>query len=172
MRKIIKFVVLVIVAGFLSYMFFQIHHKIVQKDVIAQRIKRIPKFSFFNVLNKDIFTSDSIKKGEPCLIVYFNPDCEFCQHEAKQLSANIQKFQNDQILMISYVKIDKILKFRKNYHLQGKNVTFLKDSNDQFIDDFGEASIPSIFIYNKDRQLTHHFIGETKMEAILKYLNE
>jgi len=172
MRKIIKFAVLVIIASFLGYLFFQIHHKIVQKDVIAQRIKSIPKFSFFNVLNKDIFTNDSIKKGKPCLIVYFNPDCEFCQHEAKQLSTDIQKFRDDQILMISYVKIGKILKFRKDYHLQNKNITFLKDSNFQFFDDFGEASIPSIFIYNKDRRLTHHFIGETKMEALLKYLNE
>lgn len=172
MRKIIKLVVLLIIAGFLSYMFIRIHHKIVQKDAIAQKIKRIPSFTFFNVLDKDIFTADSIKKGKPCLIVYFNPDCEFCQHEAKQLSANIQKFRDDQILMISYVDMDKILKFRKEYHLKNKNVTFLKDSNDQFIDDFGAASIPSIFIYNKDRKLTHHFIGETKVKALLKYLNE
>ncbi len=101
MRKIIKITVLVIIAVFLSYMFFRIHHKIEKKDEIAQRIKSIPKFSFFNVLNKDIFTDDSIKNGDPCLIIYFNPDCEFCQHEAKQLSANIQKFSNVQILMIS-----------------------------------------------------------------------
>ncbi len=172
MRKIIKFAVLVLIAGFLGYMFFRVHYKIIQKDEIAQRIKSIPKFSFFNALNKDIFTDDSIKNGDPCLIIYFNPDCEFCQHEAKQLSANIQKFSNVQILMISYVDIYKILKFRQEYHLQDKNIAFLKDTNDQFIDDFGESSIPSIFIYNKNRQLTHHFIGETKTGALLKYLNE
>jgi len=172
MKKIIKIALLIIVVGCLSYMFFKIQHRIVQKDVIAQKIKSIPKFSFFNVLNKDTFTNDSIKEGKPCLIVYFNPDCEFCQHEAKQLSANILKFQDDQILMISYVEIDKILKFRQEYHLQDKNIVFLKDTNDQFIDDFGDASIPSIFIYNKNRQLTHHFIGETKTGALLKYLNE
>lgn len=172
MRKIIKLALLVSILGFLSYLVFQIHHNIVQKDIIAQKIERVPKFSFFDVLNKDIFTNDSIRNGKPCLIIYFNPDCEFCQHEARQLSANIQKFQNDQILMISYVNSSKILKFRKDYHLQDKNITFLKDSDDQFIDDFGEAFIPSIFIYNKDRQLSHHFIGETKMEALLKYLNE
>ncbi len=153
-------------------MFVRIHRKIVQKDAIAQKIKRIPGFTFFNVLNKDIFTVDSLKKGKPCLIVYFNPDCEFCQHEATQLSAHLREFHNSQILMVSDANIGKILKFRKDYGLQNKNITFLKDSNDQFIDDFGDASTPSIFIYNKQRRLAHHFIGETKMEALLKYLNE
>jgi hypothetical protein len=37
---------------------------------------------------------------------------------------------------------------------------------------FGISSFPTIFIYNKEGELLKQYKGETKMEAILKLINQ
>jgi thioredoxin-related protein len=105
------------------------------------------------------------------VVILFNTTCEHCQYEATEIKKSISFFSKTSILMISSEPIKKIKTFSEEYALNNESsVTFAKISRDDVFETFGSVSIPHIFIYSKDRKLIKEFKGETKIEAILKYL--
>ncbi|NJN34079.1 MAG: hypothetical protein HC817_07345 [Saprospiraceae bacterium] len=65
---------------------------------------------------------------------------------------------------------DSLIKvFTHSYGLDTlKNVQVISDENDELYKFFQVKSYPSVFIYNKERQLVKQYKGETKIDAILK----
>jgi hypothetical protein len=58
-----------------------------------------------------------------------------------------------------------------DFGLEGiPNIHFVKINPEHVFETFGSLSLPHIFIYGNDRKLIKEFKGETKMDAILKYL--
>jgi thioredoxin-related protein len=107
----------------------------------------------------------------PTIIILFNTTCEHCQYEAKEIKKSISSFSQASILMISSEPIKTIKAFSEQYGLNNEaSVSFTKINRENIFETFGSVSIPHIFIYNKDRKLIKEFKGETKIEAILKYL--
>ncbi len=133
-------------------------------------IQTTPKFSFINVSRGGLFVSDSIKNRKSCLIIYFHSECDHCQYEAKEISKNFKRFENYQLLMISYEAVDSIINFKEKYKLNHDNITFLHDKEYKFEEIFGHTPIPTSFIYNRNQELVKVFKGEVKIEALLKYL--
>jgi len=172
MKKIIKTVLFIILLLFVSYMLALIVKKVKRKNTLTEQIQSLPEFSFINVLYRNNYTNDSIKKEQACLIVYFNSECEHCQYEAEQISKQIHRFDTVQVLMISYEPQETILAFREKYNLLSPAIIFLQDSEAQFDDIFGHSPIPTSFIYNKDRALLKQFKGVVKTETLIKYLDQ
>ncbi len=46
------------------------------------------------------YNASNVQQGKPLMIVYFDPECEHCQHFTADLIKNISKFNNVQIVMI------------------------------------------------------------------------
>jgi hypothetical protein len=82
-----------------------------------------------------------------------------------------EKFKGVNLYMLSAENIPQIKVFAhrmsldKISSLEMGKIT-VKDSFEKF----GFTSIPDILIYNPTGELQKHFKGETKIEAILKYL--
>ncbi len=103
------------------------------------------------------------------MIIYFSPDCEYCQYEATQLKNDMRYFDRTEILMVTRSDEATTEEFARDYGLsQYSNVHFLLDKTDQFYKTFRTHFFPSIFIYNKEHKLIKKFIGETKIEAIVE----
>ena len=49
-------------------------------------------------------------------------------------------------------------------------IRILKEADFTFFDYFGTFAIPCVYIYNRNGKLIKSFIGETKVETIIKYL--
>ena len=147
-------------------------HKIKQTERIEEKIQTIPQFSFQEILG-DNFNSSYINSDKSCLIIYFHPECDYCQYEAEQIVLNMDQFSNHQIIMISSASRDSIEKFVNSYHLlEFDNISILIDTLDGFHNIFGHNPFPTSFIYNKERKLVKQFKGEVTTEALLKYLNQ
>lgn len=146
---------------------------IFQKSKILANIETtkqsLPNFTFYN-LDSLATNSTFIKKGKSVCIFYFNADCEYCQNEARDISKNIALFKDTQIVMVSFNTIADIKKFALEYGLNYPNIVFLQDPKFQFSSWFGKTSVPSVFIYNAQHRLVKEYQGETKIEAIIKYL--
>lgn len=170
MRKIIKIIISIILILFLSYMLTIIIKKVKHKSLITEQIQTIPQFLFVNISNNKAYTNKDIENNKACLIIYYNSECNHCEYEAEQISTHIDKFENYQILMISYESLENILAFKEKYKLNNNLITFLQDPKYQFDDIFGNSPIPTSFIYNKNRKLVKQFKGEVKIETLLKYL--
>jgi peroxiredoxin len=172
MRKMVKTGVSIITIGLLVLIIYKIVIKINHKKEVAVFIKKMPKFEYKTYDGK-IFNNHNLKKNTPTLFIYFNSECDFCNHEAKQIKDNIEKLRDVQIVFVSFEKSEPIIFFLKKYKLEHyDNITFITDSKVSFAPTFDVKSLPTIIIYNKNRTLVTKLKGQTKVTNILKKLEE
>ncbi len=105
------------------------------------------------------------------VLILFQPDCDHCQDEAKQISGRLEAFKDYQIYFVSSESQETILKFSKDYDLFNKdNVHFGFASVDDILAHFGSISTPSIYIYNESGELVQSFDGLVDVSVIIQYL--
>ena len=163
--KSLKYGIALAVIASLSTLVYFIGIKVEQ----TKKAQKLPAFSFYT-LDSAAYTHTQLK-DLPLLIIYFNSGCHFCQYEAKELGKQSAVLENIQVLMVSDESLKIIREFAAAYQLDKvSSIHFLKATNNSFYKTFGKASVPSIFIYNRQGELLKHFQGETTIEAILKYI--
>ncbi len=140
------------------------------KNQVAKTLQTIPKFSFKTLENEE-FTNTNLKSNTATVFIYFNSECDFCQHEAQSISEHLEQFKEIQLLFVSTEDIETIKAFAKTYNLlTQQNITFLHDSTYTFSNRFDANSIPYILIYNKSQELVKKHKGRLNPDAILKLL--
>ncbi|MNE87226.1 AhpC/TSA family protein [compost metagenome] len=106
------------------------------------------------------------------MFVYFNSECEFCNHEAEMIKENIVAFKDIQIVFISFEKPDGIKSFAQKHKLLNyDDIHFIHDIKADFAATFDVKSLPSIVLYDKNQKLIERFKGQVKAETILKKLD-
>jgi peroxiredoxin len=106
-------------------------------------------------------------KGNSVLIL-FQPDCDHCQREAKEIRENLDAFKNYNLYFISADQMPAVEKFAKDYDLLGhNNINFGMTTVQHVLDNFGPIDAPSVYIY-VNQQLQHKFNGETPIAKILE----
>ena len=83
--------------------------QVASTDPIYRRFPTIPEFTVYKAPDSTAFTRDNLKKREPVVFIIFSPDCEHCQHETEALLADIDKFKNAQIVMITYLPYEEMI---------------------------------------------------------------
>ncbi|TDQ27505.1 peroxiredoxin family protein [Tenacibaculum caenipelagi] len=171
-KKKVLFIVIFGIVSILFYFSYSVITKSKEKDEIAKQIQTIPKFKL-QTLDNNSFTNSKIKPSLPTIFIYFNSDCDFCHHEAKNISQNLNKFKDVQFIFVSSERIKVIKQFSEKYNLNNKsNITFLYDSDYLFSRQFNANSIPYILIYNKNKELIKKQNGQLNAKGILKVLNQ
>ena len=170
MKKQLKIIIPILFIGAFSYFGYQIYSKIQHKKEIAENIKTIPNFEYQNIKG-GAFTNKNLKKDTPTLFIYFNTECEFCIEEAQMIKENIAKFNDFQLVFISFEKSDLIKAFATKYKLNNYvNITFLSDTKVSFSTTFDVKSLPCIVLYDKNQRLIEKIKGQTKAETLIKKL--
>jgi thiol-disulfide isomerase/thioredoxin len=142
-----------------------------QKEQAEANIQNMPNVSLW-ALDSSQFSSQDWVGNSPSIIFYFDPHCEHCQDEAQALKKQAQAFTDIKLLWVSVESLKNLRDFEKKFALQ-KTIPQAKiarilpqDANKQF--DF--RVVPTILIYDKHHQLSKKFVGETKIEALIKYI--
>lgn len=170
MKKMIKIALLIVVLAGVTFAVTEAIRQVSRKNRITAGVQHIPDFSF-RQLNGDLFSTAMLEKNRSVLVVYFSPDCEHCQYEAREINKYRPQLKEAQILMVSDDPIPRIQQFDSLFLLSGNpQVKILKSEQDNFYKVFGTRAIPALFIYNKQGVLVKQFMGEANMDAILKYL--
>lgn len=171
-KKAILIIVLISVLGLLSYLGFNVISKVKEKNQIAKQLEIIPEFEFLT-LTQQPFNKADLKPNTNTIFIYFNSDCDFCQHEAKSISDNLESFKNVQFIFVSSEPISTIIGFSEQHNMnKHQNVTFLYDNLDTFSSRFDANSIPYILIYNKKQKLIKKHKGQLNANGILRALQE
>ena len=170
MKKHIKTILILTFVAALSFFAYQIVTKINHKKEVAKNIKTIPIFSYENT-DSGSFTNKNLKYATPTLFVYFNSECEYCNEEAEMVKENIEKFQNIQVIFISFEQPELIKTFSAKHKLNThNNIHFLHDSKVTFATTFDVKSLPCLVLYDKNKKLIEKIKGQTKTEILLKKL--
>lgn len=105
------------------------------------------------------------------IFIAFNPDCEHCQYEAKSINERKRDFAVTNIVMFTEANDSLVKSFSKQYGLDSlKNVQVISDTTQKMDKVFEVKQIPTILIYNKNNELVKRYNGETKIDAIIKYI--
>jgi peroxiredoxin len=172
MKRFLKVIIPIVIIGLLGIMTSKVITKIIHKREVAEHIKTIPAFSY-STINGKIFSHKNLKDNTPTLFLYFNSECEHCQSEASQIQENITNFKNYQLVFVSFEEKNKIIAFAKKYELDHyDNITFLLDKQVTFSTTFDVNSLPTMILYNKNKELIEKIKGQTKIETILKKLKQ
>ncbi|WP_336128007.1 peroxiredoxin family protein [Mesoflavibacter sp. CH_XMU1422-2] len=171
-KKTILIIVAVTVLGLLSFLGYNVISKTKEKNQIAKQLEIIPEFEFLT-LDQKPFTKANLKTNLNTIFIYFNSECDFCQHEAQSISNNLDSFKNVQIIFISTESIDTIKKFSEQYNLNNQqNITFLNDNLNTFSSRFDANSIPYLLIYDQNQKLIKKHKGQLNAKGILRALQQ
>ncbi len=168
MKKQLIITTVACILALLAYFGFQIYQKIEAKKVFAEQVKRLPKSTNLQWTSKQAPNNDI-----PTIVLFFNPDCDHCQYEAKAILEHQSDFTSTNFWWVTTVDGSAINDFSKKYNLVSlSNHYFAKLPAEKVVETFGSVSVPHIFIYDKAGILQKEFRGETKIEALLRYTNQ
>lgn len=143
-----------------------------QSDASASGIKNyqsVPTFEVTAVPDSSIFSSAVLKKDKPVVIILFNPDCDHCQNETKELLAWREEIKHLQIVMVSSALYNKVKEFYRDYNIQSlANVKMGCDIEYRLALLFRATSYPAIYIYDNKGVLSKAYVGGASVADILK----
>jgi len=168
MKKLLKSTFILLFTSILLFLGYQIISRINYKKEVQKNIKTIPEFDYTDVNGKN-FTQNNLKKATPVLFIYFNTECEYCNIETKMIKDNIEKLKTIQLIFISFEEPEKIIRFAQTYQLLNRdNIHFLYDKQVSFATTFDVTALPTIVIYDRQKQLIEKIKGQVKIDHILK----
>lgn len=137
----------------------------VTEELVSTTTNDLPKMTVLTPDRTHINLSQL--KGKAILIL-FQPDCDHCQREAKEIRQHLDEFKDYSLYFISSDQLPSIEAFGKSYDLLGHgNVKFASTTVDDVIKNFGPIPAPSVYIYS-DQKLVKKFNGEVAIETILQ----
>ncbi len=170
LKRILKFLVLVIIFAFIFYLCFKIYSGIVNKKEIAEKTERLPDFNFYTPDGAS-FLPKSLAKNHSTVILFFNPECHHCTCEIESIINNSALFGNTEILLVSDQPGVLLKQFSQQYNLNNyPHIEILYADYGHIRSAFGTVFVPETFIYGKNHDLLKVFKGEVSAEAILKIL--
>ncbi len=140
-----------------------------QPNIIDPPYKRFPEYPPVKILLTDSshFSKNDLAKKTPTWLMMFNPSCSHCQHETEELVKHIDDFKKIQIIMVSSMNMDSIIKFRDQYHLTDhKNIVVGQDTDYFLFSYYQNHNLPFHAFYDKKRQLIKVFEGSAPIDSI------
>ena len=130
----------------------------------------LPDFTFHR-LDGSSFGNRDLPAGRTLFFVFFDSDCDHCQHAVRSIDQQYRSFQNTLIYLVSVDDHDKINRFVYTYapHLMNqKNVVLLRDDLSQFIARFKPYKYPAMMLYSADKKLIDY---EDNQETVFRIVN-
>jgi peroxiredoxin len=125
--------------------------------------KSLPSFTFETLTGQALTPANLNAKGKPIIVVYFDPDCDHCQKQARYFAAAKERFQGVKFLYVTIADKSGISTFHKTYFgASGLDVTFGLDTQYRFDEYFGYSQVPSVYAYNAAGQL----VGSWKEDEV------
>ncbi|MEO6914483.1 MAG: thioredoxin fold domain-containing protein [Chitinophagaceae bacterium] len=118
--------------------------------------------------NGQVFKAANVKKKVPVMLVYFAPDCDHCQHFSKDLLSNAAIIKNKQVIMITYFKVEDLVKFDKEYKLSANPNIKVGTEGTKFIvrKYYNILQFPYIVMYNSNGIEATRFTTDVPFETI------
>ncbi|GHT02550.1 hypothetical protein FACS189440_05590 [Bacteroidia bacterium] len=132
----------------------------------------IPAFQLPDI-DGNVITESSLQKNKSTLFLFFNPDCELCREEIKQIKTNQEAFKSFQIVFFTDLPAESIKFFLTEITFEPSfNMFFLIDEKEKLITKMEVKGTPESYIYNQNGKLIKRFNGPVKIETLIKYLSE
>lgn len=140
----------------------------------GNKIKNLPEIALTSIDDRPCNIGNMAEKYDILLILYFHPECEFCNLEIVEILQNITRLTCTQIVLVANVSVQEIHEYLQTNSLSYKfeNVWIVSDEDGSFVETFDIESTPTIFIYGRDKKIIKYQKGFMSFRELSKYLNE
>lgn len=172
MKKFIRNIILIGIAVLAAFQIMRMTSRITQKDMETALVNANPSMTVY-ALSGDTADIRQLGGNHASLVMYFSPDCDHCQNEAKTLRKHLPDFGQIEIIMLSMQDATETRAFAREYHLDSlPNVHFYLDKAHQFPLLFGTRGFPIILLYSDTHHLVRLFKGETRPDRLTAALRK
>jgi hypothetical protein len=133
-------------------------------------IKILPKFRLVSLDGARIVNSENISAGKPSVFFYFDPECDHCQKETKEIIEHRERLKKVRFYLFSSATIEEIQNFSKYYGLDTLTNFFVgRDYEYSFYNVFLPSTIPYMAVYDHRNNLSKIYNGEADISSLIKY---
>ncbi len=134
--------------------------------------QNLPPFKIILAPDSSVFTNQKMQKNKPCVIMFFNPECEHCQRETKELMAYKTELKDVQLIMISATSYKMVNEFYHDYNLSYMpSIKIGYDPGYALSMKYQLRTMPSLFVYSSTGKMLKEFVGNVGVPAILEAVN-
>ena len=121
-----------------------------------------------------IMTQDDLPKGQPLMLVLFNPMCDHCQKVATTLQEHIDVFKDITVVFLTGLNlINEVQNFiTASGIIEGRTIILGGTDMELSSKIFMSKGIPQMMLYNKDHILQHTFFETLNIDSTLHYLKK
>ncbi len=130
---------------------------------------KMSDFAFIDMDDKP-YTQQDLRKEQPTVMLFFNPDCDHCQSEADSMTKRAKDFQHVNVLWIAVADKPEMYSFDSTYHLTFNAMTMLRDTGKKAGKLFGIKDVPSIILFDENKEVINKYAGTISADRILKEL--
>ncbi|MDR2906395.1 MAG: redoxin domain-containing protein [Bacteroidales bacterium] len=166
-----KTVILGVVGLLVLYLGIRTYQRLETKKKIETAVKTFQDFCAFDLKHSGELCTDTLSK-KPILLLFIHPECEFCQEEINYIKNLKAQLEGLTLLLVTHAEKEQAFEFYTHHQLaQFDNLHLLVDDYLKVAGLYGTPPVPSVFLYDADKQLLFKHSGEIKIEAILKYIS-
>jgi thiol-disulfide isomerase/thioredoxin len=134
----------------------------------------LPVFKFSASDHRTVTNTD-LPRDKPVLFVFVDPDCDHCQHAARNMDEKYNAFEKAAVYFVTAASPEQMKLFAKKYapRLSGmRNVCWLQDIGNQFITRFRPIRFPSFFLYSTENKLLDYEDNEDTIFRVIRCLEK
>ncbi|MBN1185585.1 MAG: hypothetical protein JXB49_25085 [Bacteroidales bacterium] len=171
MRTALKIVIILVVTSMLAFLSLQLVIMWNKKRTQESNMVYLPTCRFFDINNEAVYLNSLNDK--PIMLIVFDPDCEHCLYEVREIKKHMIDLIKARLIMISTAHEPDIKRFIMNEGLDTiPEIIALRCDPGVFNETFGNTPVPSVFIYNRDKKLQSVFKGEVNIVVLINVLNK
>lgn len=132
---------------------------------------KMADFSFIDLDDKP-FSPQHLRAEKPTAMLFFNPTCEHCQDEADSLTRRAADLRNVNIVWVAVAGKAEMKTFDSTYHLTFNEMKIVRDTAKKAGKLFGVKDVPSILLFDAQRNLVAKYAGTLNASKILSELGQ
>lgn len=132
---------------------------------------KMAEFSFIDLDDKP-FTQQDLRQEKPTAMLFFNPTCEHCQDEADSLTRRAADLRGVNIVWVAVAGKSEMKTFDSTYHLTFNEMKIVRDTAKKAGKLFGVKDVPSILLFDAQRNLVAKYAGTLNASKILSELGQ
>ena len=112
-----------------------------------------------------------IDSSKRTAILYFNPDCEFCQQEIKGIVSRYSECRNVQWVFYTLAQLAEVIPFANEYQISNVPDSYIiLEEWPRLYKELNIKAPPELFIYDEHGEIMVHHKGATSINTIVEEL--
>lgn len=142
-----------------------------RRDSKLEGIAQLPEIKTLTIYGDIFEVADYLDSTKRTALLFFHPECEFCQKEVDGIIARHREMRNVQWLFITLAPTEIVEDFLMEFPLESiPDAYVLREDWPETYKQFGVKGPPALFIYDENGNLMKRHMGATSIKTIVQDL--